>query len=120
MGLLAVNICGVSSIQQAVFVNNTPNCAIVFLDSYSQTETPVLNITDSLFMLRKESSIASYPSSDLAAGLSVIATQTTYHVKSYIRNIAAYGNTGNHYGNMLLVINCQVSLQVIQIIVQSL
>ena len=114
MGLLAVNICGVSSIQQAVFVNNTPNCAIVFLDSYSQTETPVLNITDSLFMLGKESSIA-YPSSDLAAGLSIIATQTTYHVKSYIRNITAYGNTGNLYGNILLVINCQVSLQVIQV-----
>ena len=114
MGLLGVNIFGVSTIQQAVFVNNTPNCAIVFLDSYSQTGTPVLNITDSLFMLGKESSTI-YLLSDLAPGLSVIATQTTYHVKSYIRNITAYGNTGNLYGNMLLIINCKVSLQVIQV-----
>ena len=96
MGLLAVNICGVSSIQQAVFVNNTPNCAIVFLDSYSQTETPVLNITDSLFTLGKESSIAYYPSSDLAAGLSIVATQTTYHVKSYIRNWKSVWQYASH------------------------
>ena len=49
VGLLGINIFGVSSIQQAVFVNNTPNCAIV--DSYSPVEAPVLNLTDSSFML---------------------------------------------------------------------
>ena len=51
MGLLGVNIFGVSSFQQAVFVNNTPNCAIVFLNSYSSTETSVMYVTDSSFML---------------------------------------------------------------------
>ena len=65
-------------------------------------------------MLGRESSITD-PYSDLSAGLSIIATQTTYHVKSYIRNITAYGNTGNLYGNMLLIINCKVSIQVIQV-----
>ena len=50
MGLLGANIFGMSSIQKSVFVNNTPNCAIVFLDSYFPAATPVLYITDSSFI----------------------------------------------------------------------
>ena len=111
MGLLAVNIFGVSSIQQAVFVNNTPNCAIVFLDSYSPRETPVLYITESLFMLGIVSSF-DYTYNRLAAGLSIIAIQNTYHVKSYITVVTAYGNTGILYGNMLIRINCKVAIEV--------
>ena len=109
-GMLAVNIFGVSSIRQTLFVNSTPNCAIVFLDSYSPMETPVLYITDSSFMFGN-----GLYSSDLAAGLSIIAIQTTYHVKSYIRNITASGNHGNMYGNMLVRINCKVTFQVTQL-----
>ena len=86
MGLLAVNIFGASSIQQAVFVNSTPNCAIVFLDSYSPVETPVLYITNSSFMFGTVSGVE-YTYSGLAAGLSIIAIQTIYHVKCYIENV---------------------------------
>ena len=120
MGLLGVNIFGVSSIQQAVFVNNTLNCAVVFLDSYSPMETPVLYITDSLFMFGTMSgcgysfnSVANY---DIAAGLSIIGIQTTYYAKSYIRNITAHGNTGSMLGaNMLLRISCKVAIHVKQV-----
>ena len=112
MRLLGVNTFGVSSIQQAVFVNNTPNCVIVFLDSYSPTETPVLYITDSLFILGAVSSVDYIC---IAAGLNIIAIQTTHRVKSYIRNITTSGNTGSLYGNILLRINCKVTIQVIQL-----
>jgi len=44
VGLLAINIFGVSYMQQAVFVNNTPNCVIIFLDSYSPVETPCSSV----------------------------------------------------------------------------
>ena len=58
MGLQGVNVFGVSSIQQAVFVNNTPNCVIVFLDSYnSLVETPILHMTDSLFFFGTRSAV---------------------------------------------------------------
>ena len=67
MGLLGGNIFGVSSIQQVVFVNNTPNCEIVFFDGHSPAATPVLRITDSLFMLGAISS-ANYL---IAAGLNI-------------------------------------------------
>ena len=105
MGLLGINIFGVSSIQQAVFVNNVPNCAIIFLDSFSPVETPVLYIFDSTFMFGISNS------SDIAAGLSVIAIQTTFHVKSYIRNVTTCGNIGKLRGNMFLRINCKVTIQ---------
>ena len=113
MGLLGVNIFGVSSIQQAVFVSNTPNCVIVFLDSYSPVEAPVLNLTDSSFMF---GTLNECYSVFTAAGLNVIAIQTTYHVKSYIRNVTC-SNSGNTpmYDNMLLWINCQVEIQVTQL-----
>ena len=112
MGLLGVNIFGVSSIQQAVFVNNTPNCAIVFLDSYSPMETPVLYITNSSFMF----GTVNYANSKFAAGFSIIAIQTTYHVNIYIRNVTAYGNTGYVlYGSILLWINCKVAIQVTRV-----
>ena len=114
MGLLGVNMIGVSSIQQAVFVNNTPNCVIMFLDSYSPVETPVLYITNSLFMFGTVSTF-DYTYNRLAAGLSIIAIQNTYFVKSYIRVVTAYGNTGIVYGNMLLRINCKVAIQVMQL-----
>ena len=111
MGLLAVNIFGVSSIQQAVFVNNTPNCAIVFLDSYSPTATPVLHITNSSFMFGTVSGTYS----GFAAGLSIVAVQTMYHAKCYIENVTAYGNTGSIYGNMYFNINCKMVLQVTRV-----
>ena len=113
VGLLGVNIFGVSSIQQAVFVNNTPNCAIVFLDSYSPTGTPVLHITDSLFMLGIVSAVEY---ALIAGGLNVIATQNIYRIKIHIKNVTVYGNVGTIiYGNMLLRINCKVAIQVTQI-----
>ena len=77
IGLLGVDLFGVSSIQQAVFVNNAPNCVIVFLDSYSPMETPVLNITDSSFMFGKMSNLNHlHTQNDVAAGLSIVAVQT--------------------------------------------
>ena len=97
MGLLGVNIFGVSSIEQAMFLNNTPNCTIVFLDSYSPMETPVLYIDNSSFMFGTMSDcdycFNSFVNYNIAAGLSIIGMQTTYYVKSYIRNVMAYGNT---------------------------
>ena len=114
MGLLAVNIFGASSIQQAVFVNSTPNCAIVFLDSYSPVETPILYITNSSFMFGTVSGVE-YTYSGLAAGLSIIAIQTIYHVKCYIENVTTYGNTGKTYGNMYLSINCRMAVQVTRV-----
>ena len=77
--MLGVNIFGVSSIQQAVFVNNTPNCAIVFLDSYSPMENPVLYITDS-FLLGTVSGVG-FAFNQLAAGLNVIATKPCIRLK---------------------------------------
>ena len=111
MGLLGINIFGESSIQQAVFVNNTPNCVIVFLDSYSPVEAPVLNLTDSLFMLGTVRGDG-YTYSGFAGGLSIIAVQTMYHVKCFTENVTAYGNTGSTYGNMYFSINCKVAIQV--------
>ena len=70
-GLLAVNIVGVSSIQQAVFVNNTPNCVILFEYSDSSMETPVLHITDSLFMFGVSDDTM------LAGGLNIYSSNTT-------------------------------------------
>ena len=53
---------------------------------------------------------------DVAAGLNIIAIQTTYFVKSYIRNVTAYGNTKRMLGgNMLLRINCNMAIQVTQL-----
>ena len=109
MGLLGVNVYGVSSIQQAVFVNNSLNCVLIFLDSYSPMEIPVLYITDSLFMFGIRSGLYKY---DIAAGFNVIAIQTTYHLKSYIRNVTVYGNAGQ---NMLLRIKCKVAIQATQV-----
>ena len=120
MGLLGVNIFGVSSIQQAVFVKNAPNCAIVFLDSYSPIVTPVLYITDSSFVFGTmsdcDSSFNSIVNYDIAAGLSIIGIPTTYYAKSYIRNVTVYGNSGSILGgNMLLRISCKVAIQVTQL-----
>ena len=112
MGLLGSNIFGASSIQQAVFVNNTPNCAIVFLDSYSPMETPVFHITDLLVMF---GTVSGVHYAFTAPGLNVIAIQTTYCVKSYMRNVTLFGNAGNIYGSMLLRINCKMAIQVTQI-----
>ena len=114
MGLLAVNIFGASSIQQAVFVNNTPNCVIVFLDSSSPIVTPVLYITNSSFMFGTVSGVE-YTYSGFAAGLSIIGVQTIDHVKCYIENVTAYGNTGSTYGNMYFNINCKMEIQVTQV-----
>ena len=113
MGMLCANIFGASSIQKSVFVNNTPNCAIVFLDSYFPAATPVLYITDSSFILGTLSHVG-YSHTTFAAGLSLLAILTTYHVKSYITNVTAYGNTGKLYGNMLFKINRKVAIQVTQ------
>ena len=107
IGLLGSNIFGVSSIQQAVFVNNTPNCVIIFLDSYSLANTPVLHVTDSLVMFGLKSD-----DNKLAAGLNIVAVQTTYLVNISIRNVTAYGNAAN---NMRLRVNCRVAIQMIQI-----
>ena len=108
-GLLAVNIVGVSSIQQAVFVNNTPNCVILFEYSDSSMETPVLHITDSLFMFGVSDDTM------LAGGLNVVAIQPKYHIRCYIRNVTAYDNIGVINGNMLFKINCKVAIQVTQV-----
>ena len=105
MGLLGVNIFGVSSIHQTLFVNNTPNCAIVFLDTYSPIETPVLYIDNSSFIFGSSTIY------DTAAGLNVIAIQTTFHIKSYIRNVTTNDNTGS----MLLRIRCKVTIQATQV-----
>ena len=110
MGLLGGNIFGVSSIQQAVFVNNTPNCEIVFLDGHSPAANPVLYITDSLFMLGTISGLSS-ANYRIAAGLNIIAIQTMYHVESYIRNVVTHGNTGN----ILLRPGCEDEIQMIQV-----
>ena len=114
VGLLGGNIFGVSSIQQAVFVNNTPNCVIVFLDSYSPVEAPVLYLTDSLFMLGTVRGYG-YTYYGFAGGLSIIAVQTMYHVKCYTENVTSYGNTGSTYGNMYFSINCKVAIQVTRV-----
>ena len=108
MGLLGVNIFGVSSIQQAVFVNNTPNCVIVFLDSHSPAATPALNITDSIFMLGRHRSDFTYRR--IATGLNIIAKQTTYLVKSCIRKVTMYNNSDN-----MFMINCNVAIEVTQL-----
>ena len=112
IGLLVGNIFGVSTIQQAVFFNNTPNCAIVFLDSFSPMETPVLHIADILVVF---GTVSGVHYSFTAAGLNVIAIQTAYCVKSYIRNVTLFGNAGNVHGNMLLRINCKMAIQVTRI-----
>jgi len=51
----------------------------------------------------------------LAAGLNVFAIHVTYHIKSYIGNVTAYGNTGKFYGNIFIRIHCKVILQVTQV-----
>ena len=108
MGLLGVNVFGVSSIQQAVFANNTPNCVIVFLGSYSLVETPIVHITDSLFLFGTRSA----DHYEFAAGFNIIATKNLYQVNIYIRNITVYGNTASRSGNIILRINCKVAIQV--------
>ena len=108
MGVLGANIFGVSYIQQAVFFKNMPNCAIIFLDSYSPAGTSILYITDTLFELGR---MDPFTVADTAAGLNIIAIQTMYHVKSYIENVTAYRNIGSIYGNMFFKINCRVALQ---------
>ena len=75
-------------------------------------ETPVLYITDSVFILGAVSGVEYIY---IAAGLNIIAIQTTYRVKSYIRNITTSGNTGSLYGNILLRINCKVAIQVAEV-----
>ena len=108
-GMLGANIFGVATVQQAVFVNNTPNCAIVFMDSYSQGATSLLYITDSLFMSGKACAGCIY--NNFAPGLNILAIQTTYHVTGYIRNVTVHGNVIN----ILVKINCKVAIQVIQL-----
>ena len=110
MGLLGGNIFGMSSIHQAVFVNNTPNCQIVFLDGHSPAATPVLYITDSLFMLGTISCLSS-ANYHIAAGLNIKAGQTMYHVESYIRNVVTHGNTGN----ILLSLGCEDEIRMMQV-----
>ena len=112
MGLLGANLFGVSSIQKVVFLKNIPNCAIVFLDSYSPAGNSTLYIIDTLFAFGK---MDPFTAADIAAGLNIIAIQTMYHAKSYIENVTAHGNTGSIYGNMLFKINCRVALQATQV-----
>ena len=117
MGLLGVNIFGVSFIQQAVFVNNTPNCVIEFLQSSSSEATPILSIMDSSFIVGKacDSSGLDNLYNKYAAGLSIIAVKSNYFVKGYFTNVTAYGNTESLCNNMLLRINCRVTIQVTQV-----
>ena len=82
MEFLGLNIFGVSSIQEAVFVNNTPNCVIAFLDSYSPVETADLYITDSFFLFGTRGG-GDYAFNKFAGGLNIIATINRYQVKSY-------------------------------------
>ena len=111
MGLLGVNVFGVSSIQQAVLANNTPNCVILFLGSYSLVETPIVHITDSLFLFGTSSAVH-YEFNEFASGFNIIATKNMYQVNIYIRNITVYGNTASRSGNIILRINCKVAIQV--------
>ena len=115
IGLLGVNIFGASLIQQAVFVNNTPNCAIVFVNSYYAMKDPVLYIADLLCMSGRVSEVSTAANTKFARGLTLTAIQTTYHVKSYIKNVTTYRNTGYAYGNMLLRINCNVAIHITQV-----
>ena len=114
VGFLGLNIFGMSSIQEAVFVNNTPNCVIAFLDSYSPVETADLYITDSFILLGTRGG-GDHAFNKFAGGLNIIATMNMYQVKSYVRNITVYGNTGSMSGNILLRINCEVEIQATQV-----
>ena len=59
----------------------------------------------------REQLIPRVPDSTLICGLNVIALQSTFHVKGYIRNVTAYGNTGS----ILLRINCKAAIQATQV-----
>ena len=105
-----------SFIQGAVFVNNAPNCAIVFLDVYSPIETQVFCIIDSSFTLGELSGLKYLHSpNDIAAGLSIVAVPIMYDIKSYIRNVATCDNNGLLYGNMLFRVNSKVTIELTKV-----
>ena len=103
-GFLALNTFGVSYIEQSVFANNTPNFILMFLDSNSPLRMVLPSthyITNSEFKFG-----SAVTGLKFAAGLSVLFTQTTYWVTSYIENVTTCDNTGGSNGNVFLSIAC--------------
>ena len=100
VGVLGVNLFGITSIHKAVLVNNTINCITTYCESnyflsLSPILPPVLNITDSQFSAGSASNLY------FASGLNIIAEQSTYQVSVYITDVTTHNNIGSTYGNIL-------------------
>ena len=99
-GLLGFNVIGKSIITQSSFISSNPNCAFLFMDTFSNTA--VLSIYHSEVMFgRSEQKHDTNSSLTAAAGLSVIAAKTTYAIAVWISNTSVEANNGTEYGNML-------------------
>ena len=101
VGVLGVNLLGITSIHKAVLVNNTINCITTYWESnYFLPLSPILpsvqNITDSQFSFGSGSA----PNDEFASGLNIIAEQSTYQISIYITNVTTHNNIGSTYGSM--------------------
>jgi len=83
VGLLGVNIFGVSFLHQSQFISNSPNCVIIFPEYYTPISSSIQYITDSVFMFGASDS-------NFAAGLSILAEQSVYHVVINIQNVTTH------------------------------
>ena len=110
IGLLGVNMFGVSFLHQSQFISNSPNCVIIFPEYHTPISSSIQYITDSVFMFGASDS-------NFAAGLSILAEQSTYRVVINIQNVTTHSNRGRLYGtcNMLFSISCNCQLVSIQV-----
>jgi len=110
VGLLGVNIFGVSFLHQSQFISNSPNCVIIFPEYYTPISSSIQYITDSVFMF-------GVSDSNFVTGLSILAEQSVYHVVINIQNVTTHSNRERLYGtcNMLFSISCNCRLVSIQV-----
>ena len=101
IGLVGLNVLGNSSISQSTLASNNPNCAFLFLDSLDTSQSfmhTILIVSNSEFI----SGESKGNKCSLAAGLTLLWTQTTFFSTVQFNNVATHNNTGDHNGNVLL------------------
>ena len=100
-GLLGFNVIGHSTVTQSYFITNNPNCVFLFMDTVSNASVLSIHYSEFLFGTLEQNQENNNSSLTTAAGLSVIAAQSSYDITAIASNVIAHGNNGTEYGNIL-------------------
>jgi len=117
VGIIGVNMFGISNISQTVLSGNSPNCLIIFQEYYKLPDIPPtnFNIANTTVMFGKIPQDLKNRVTWGVTGLGIFLAQTTYNVHIHITNIKTCSNIRKKswYGNLRFVIEyweCQCSL----------